>query len=56
MNLKKMGIKVIIVTVVLLLVTKGVAIDHYLRIALGVFGVGSGVMLMFLDNYKHFGE
>ncbi|MDH8677671.1 hypothetical protein QE109_05905 [Fusibacter bizertensis] len=56
MNLKKMGIKVLIVTIVLLFVTNGIQMDQYVRIALGVFGIGSGIMLMFLDSYRHFGE
>ena len=53
---KKMGIKVLIVTIVLLFVTNGIQMDQYVRIALGVFGIGSGIMLMFLDSYRHFGE
>ncbi len=51
-----MGIKVLIVTIILLFLSKNIEMDRYLRIALGVFGVGSGFMLMFLDSYRHFGD
>jgi len=51
-----MGIKVVIATIILLFITKGIEMDQYLRIALGVFGIGSGFMLMFLDSYRLFGD
>lgn len=56
MNLKKMGIKVLLFTILLIVITKNVDMDPYLRTALSVFGIGSGLMLMFLDSYRHYGD
>lgn len=54
MNLKKLGIKVILITVVLLFLTNTMEIDRYLRVALGVFGIGSGLLLLILNNFRDF--
>ena len=54
LNFKKLGIKVILATVILMWITKGLSIDPYLRTALLVFGYGSGFILMLLDSYRHF--
>lgn len=56
MNLKKMGIKVIIGTVLFIFVAKQLPMDSYLRVALTVFGFGTGVILIFLDGYRYFDE
>ena len=54
MNFKKLGIKVILITVALMIISKGLSIDPYFRTALIVFGFGSGFILMLLDSYRHF--
>lgn len=54
MNLKKVGIRVIVITILLLFLSRSIAVDPYLRVALGVFGIGSGFILLFLDGYRHF--
>jgi hypothetical protein len=54
LNLKKLGIKVILITVVLLFLTNTMEIDRYLRVALGVFGIGSGLLLLILNNFRDF--
>lgn len=56
LNLKKMGIKVIIGTVLFIFVAKQLPMDSYLRVALTVFGFGTGVILIFLDGYRYFDE
>lgn len=56
LNLKKMGIKVLLFTIVLIVITKNIQMDPYVRTALSVFGIGSGLMLMFLDSYRHYGD
>ena len=54
MNLKKMGIKVILITVLLLFLTNTLEVDRYVRTALGVFGIGSGILLLILNNFRDF--
>lgn|GEM_PF-4310437 len=54
MNFKKMGIKVLLVTILLLYVTNNMEMDRYLRLALGVFGIGSALLLIILNNFKGF--
>ena len=54
MNLKKLGIKVILITVLLLFLTNTMDVDRYVRMALGVFGIGSGFLLLILSNFKDF--
>ena len=56
MNFKKLGIKVIIGTVLFILIAKQLPMDSYLRVALTVFGFGTGVILIFLDGYRYFDE
>ncbi len=54
MNLKKVGIKLIIATVLMEILVNYLNLDGYLATALGVFGVGSGIVLIFLDGYRYF--
>ena len=54
MNLKKVGIRIIVITILLLFFSRSIAVDSYLRVALGVFGIGSGFILLLLDGYRHF--
>ena len=54
MNFKKMGIMTIIATLAFIFLTKATTLDVYLRIALSVFGLGSGFVLILLDGYRHF--
>lgn len=49
-----MGIKIVLITILIEFALYFISFDLYISIALGVFGIGSGVVLMFLDNYKHF--
>lgn len=54
MNFKKVGIMTIIATLAFIYLTKDTDLDVYLRIALSVFGIGSGFVLILLDGYRHF--
>jgi len=54
LNFKKLGIKVILVTVLFVIIAKYLPLDSYLRVALTVFGFGTGFILIFLDGYKYF--
>ncbi len=54
MNFKKMGIKVILITILLLFLTNSMEVDRYIRTALGVFGVGSGVLLLIINKISDF--
>ena len=48
-----MGIQVIVVSILFVILTNYIDIDSSIRIALSVFGIGSGVLLFFLDGYSH---
>lgn len=54
MNLKKLGIELIIVTILIEIFVNYLNWDGYLATALGVFGIGSGIVLIFLDGYRYF--
>lgn len=54
MNFKKMGIRVILVTILLSVAMNYLAVDPYVRTALSVFGIGSGVALLFMESINHF--
>jgi len=53
LNFRKTGIKVVVVTIILMFLSKNIAIDPYVRTALAVFGIGSGFLLFFLAGYNH---
>ena len=54
MNLKKVGIRIIIATICMEVAINYLNLNGYLSTALGVFGVGSGIVLIFLDGYRYF--
>ncbi len=54
MHYKKTGLKVIIITIVLWILSGYLPIETPLITALGVFGIGSGIFLIFFDQFSHF--
>jgi len=54
LNFKKMGIRVILVTILLSVAMNYLEVDPYVRTALSVFGIGSGVALLFMESINHF--
>ena len=54
MNFKKLGIRIVIITIGLEFLLYFLSFDVYISIALGVFGIGSGLVLMMLDSYRKF--
>ncbi len=53
--MRKFGIKLILFTIVFLILSNYVIdIDPYVKIALGVFFIGSGVVLIILGGITHY--
>lgn len=53
--MRKFGIRLILFTIVFLLLSNYlIAIDSYVKIALGVFLIGSGVVLIILGGITHY--
>lgn len=53
--MRKLGIKVILFTIAFLILSGYLlSIDPYIKTALGVFLIGSGVVLIVLDGVSHY--
>ncbi|MBE0449315.1 MAG: hypothetical protein IBX70_00585 [Clostridia bacterium] len=53
--MRKFGIKLILITIAFLILSGYVmAMDSYVKTALGVFLIGSGVVLIILGGVTHF--
>ncbi len=52
MNLRKTGIKLILLTILLSILAKQAAIGGQLALALTVFGIGAGVVLIVVGDFS----
>lgn len=50
MNFKKLGIQIFIGTIVLLVILNKINFDSYVRLAIGSFGIGTSILMVFFGG------
>gem|GEM_PF-3768426 len=54
--MRKLGLKILIITVPILYLTRYFDINPYFKLTAGVFLIGTGLTLIFLDGITNFKE
>lgn len=50
MNFKKLGFKIFIITIAVLVLLSRIGFDYYLRLAIGSFGIGTSTLMIFFGG------
>lgn len=50
MNFKKLGFKIFIITIAVLVLLNKIGFDYYIRLAIGSFGIGTSVLMIFFGG------
>ncbi|MGB3366700.1 MAG: hypothetical protein WBA54_04355 [Acidaminobacteraceae bacterium] len=50
MNFKKLGIKIFIITIATLVLLNKIGFDYYIRLAIGAFGIGTSILMVFFGG------
>lgn len=50
MNFKKLGFQILIVTVAVLVLLNKIEFDYYIRLAIGSFGIGTSILMIFFGG------
>lgn len=50
MNFKKLGFKIFIFTIAIIMILEKIEFDYYIRLAVGTFGIGTSMLMIFFGG------